>query len=398
MSATAGHGERAHALYSASSAHRWMNCPGSVRLSQTVPVPPTSEYAALGTAAHELAEHCLVNGYSADRLIGRQFNGHAVTPDMAEHIQLYLDTVRAHARHGDLLTEHRFSLDGLQPPAPMFGTADAVVLNEAEQRLTVLDLKYGAGLAVEAEGNPQLRFYGLGALLSTETLVDTIEMVIVQPRAPHADGPVRRSEIDAFDLLDWGSELIDAAKRADAEDAPVIPGSWCRFCPAAGICSAQASKALADAQDEFGQPIRLPVVDLLTPDDVAALLIKAVFVEDWIADLRAYGHRLKERGIEVPGWKLVAKRAQRKWQDEAVALRQLAKLDGVTKKDLTKTELISPAQAEKLLGKEHKDAIAELVIAESSGTVLVPVTDKRPEIVPAASDEFDIPQLTSVGA
>ena len=167
---------------------------------------------------------------------------------MADGVQVYVDAVRAELEPGDLLlVEQPFSLDQLRPPGEMFGTADAVIYKPKLRRLLVFDLKYGAGVVVEAVGNPQGRYYGLGACMAlADRPVSEVEIVIVQPRAPHPAGPIRRETISAFELVEWSADLLEAAERTLDPEAPLVPGAWCRFCPAAGICPALREQALGD--------------------------------------------------------------------------------------------------------------------------------------------------------
>ena len=267
-----------------------------------------------------LAEICLDEEVDALALIGQELNGHTVDAEMADGVQVYLDAVRAELEPGDLLlVEQHFSLDRLHPPGEMFGTADAVIYKPALRRLVVFDLKYGAGVPVEAEGNPQARYYGLGACMAlADRPVTEVEIIIVQPRAPHPAGPVRRETISAFDLLEWSADLVEAAERTFDPEAALVPGAWCQFCPAAGICPALRERALATAQIEFAAaPLPSPPDPAcLSADQVGRLLTAADLVELWIRALRAHAHAELEAGRTIPGWKLVPKRA-----DQAVARR-----------------------------------------------------------------------------
>jgi hypothetical protein len=280
-----------------------MGCPGSVRLAGNIEAPP-STYAEEGTAAHMLAERCLSGRLDAAALIGRELNGHLVDAEMADHVQVYLDAVRAELGPGDLLlVEQHFSLDRLDPPGEMFGTADAVVIKPALRRLVVFDLKYGADVPVEAEGNPQARYYGLGACMAlADRPVTEVEIVIVQPRAPHPAGPIRRETVSAFELVEWSADLLQAAERTLAPDAPLQPGDWCRFCPAAGICPALRERALATAQIEFGDtPLPSPPDPTSLPAaQVGRLLAASDLVELWIRALRAHAHAELEAGRPFP--------------------------------------------------------------------------------------------------
>jgi hypothetical protein len=383
-------GCRPHAALGASAAQRWMGCPGSLRLATGV-AAPASTYAEEGAAAHTLAEICLEDGLDALALIGRELNGHIVDAEMADGVQVYLDAVRAELGPDDLLlVEQHFSLDRLHPPGEMFGTADAVIYKPAVRRLMVFDLKYGAGVAVEAEGNPQARYYGLGACMAlADQPVTEVEIVIVQPRAPHPAGPIRREVVSAFELVEWSADLLEAAERTLAPDAPLQPGAWCRFCPAAGICPALRERALATAQIEFGEtPLPSPPDPASLPaEKVARLLAASDLVELWIRGLRAHAHAELEAGRSIPGWKLVPKRATRGWRDEEKAVVELQAL-GLPEDELIARKLKSPAQVEKLLGSRRKHEIADLAVAESGGATLAFQTDPRPSLLSGAAAEF----------
>jgi hypothetical protein len=383
-------GSRPHAELGASSAHRWMGCPGSVRLAATVQAP-SSTYAEEGTAAHMVAERCLSGGLAAAALIGQELNGHIVDADMADHVQVYLDAVRAEVGADDvLLVEQRFSLERLDPPAEMFGTADAVVYKPALRRLVVFDLKYGAGVPVEAAGNPQARYYALGACLALDHLVvSEVEVVIVQPRCTHPAGPVRRETVPAFELLEWSADLLEAAERTLEPDAPLVAGDWCRFCPAAGVCPALSERALTTAQIEFAEtPVPSPPDPAsLAPDEIGRLLSAAELVELWIRALRGHACAELEAGRAIPGWKLVPKRATRRWRDEDAAPARLRDL-GLAEDELFARKLRSPAQVEKLLGAKRKREIAVLVVAESGGATLAPEADPRPPITTGTTADF----------
>jgi Protein of unknown function (DUF2800) len=385
---------RAHARLGASNAARWMSCPGSARLEAEFEEPiglslglggltkaPTSQYAEEGTAAHMLAERCLRHGYEAEELLGHAFNGYLVDQEMADDVQVYLDAVRSEVGPGDvLMLEQRFTLNALNPPAEMFGTCDAAIYKPALQHLLVFDLKFGRGVTVEVTGNAQSRYYALGACMALAEPVLEIEVVIVQPRAPHSDGAVRRERLGAFELIEWAADLMEAAGRTLDPEAPLIAGEHCRFCLAHGACPALREHALATAQTEFDTPADL------SPDEIGALLDRAEMIELWLRALRAHAHAELEAGRSITGWKLVQKRAVRRWRDEEWTSTALHEL-GVADTDMF--TLKSPAQVEKVLGKRKK-AIADLVIAESSGSTLARAKEGREAITPSAGAEFFI--------
>lgn len=386
------HETRAHSSLGASSAHRWLACPGSIRLSVGQP-NESSIFAMEGTAAHEVCEMALRQRKDAADFLGDEItvgnHKFEVTSEMVEAVQVYLDTIRADYEDGDIMfIEHRFDLSSIW--AGMFGTNDAG-LYKKNGELKVYDFKYGRGHAVEAEENPQLAYYGLG-LINVPSLkgarLSGVELVIVQPRAPHKDGPVRRWKTDAVHLADFMDELRVGAEATTAPDAPLVAGEHCKFCPAAGICPALRDVAITQAQDEF--------VDSdpgeLTNEALSALLEKCGLIEDGIRAIRAEAVSRMKGGGRLPGWKFVASRAIRKWNDEgSQAIEKLTTLFDLDEDAVVERKLRSPAQVEKLLPKSDRAALAAYYNKTSSGVTLARATDPRPEVSPAlaAADEFD---------
>jgi hypothetical protein len=378
----------AHAKFGASNAKRRMNCPGS--LTAEAPFPDeSSPYAELGTAAHELGEFCLVNGHEdAFAFIGEEHNGHKVDDNMARAVQVYIDHIRATALLEPSLCryEKRFSLDKLDPPMPMFGTADCIIYGKESGTLYVIDYKHGQGVAVEVEDNAQLKYYALGAILEIgdKAPVNRVTTIVVQPRAMHPDGPVRQHSYSRDEIMDFGTELIDAAHESLKPNAPRLAGDHCKFCKAAGTCSALRNDALAVAQDEFGA-----VKDLndLTPAEVADYLEKVPLIEEWIKSLRRHANYILESGNALPGYKLVEKRPTRRWrvEDEFVAW---ATEEGLDDDDIYEKKLKSPSQIERIVGK--KNLPTSLVMAVSTGTSMVADTDNRPSVATLAADDFTV--------
>lgn len=389
--------EKAHSELGASIAKRWLECPGSVRLARGVPPAPNSIYAAEGTLAHTIAERSLTKEADPDMWVGMKYTIDGfeleVTDDMADVVRVFVDYCREQVRGlsapgAKWWVERRFNLASLNPPAPMFGTSDFVAWIPHARELVVVDLKYGQGVVVEAEGNPQLRYYALGALLSLpEIRPDIITMTIVQPRAGHPDGIIRSETITYDELIGFAGELLDAARATMAPDAPLNPGGHCRFCPAAGICPAQRDHATSLAQIEFDAvPAMQPrAPETLSNDELVKVLGFAGVVEDWLAAVRAQVQAKLERGEDVPGLKLVEKRANRKWKDEDET-EQWLKAEGYAQADFTTQKLKSPAQVEKLVGK--KNFPSDLTVKLSSGYNVVPADDPRPGVVLTAGHEF----------
>lgn len=381
--------ETAHAAFGASNSKRRMACPGSMNAEARYP-DTSSPYAELGTAAHELGEHCLLHGFKhADRMMGKTLNGHVVDDNMVAAVQVYLDFVRKIEAEEDpclLRIEQRFSLEALGPPMPMFGTSDCTIYGKKSGNLWVIDYKHGQGVAVDAEDNPQLKYYALGAALkiADKAPINSVNVAIVQPRASHPLGPIRLAHYTKEDILDFGVDLIDAAHAAVKPDAPLAAGDHCKFCKAAGECSALRSNALAVAQDEFGS---IRPIDTLTPDQVASYMDRLPLLEEWMKSLRQHAFSLLETGKGLPGFKLVDKRPTRKWKNEQEML-AWASQEGLEDDDIYERKMKSPSQIERIVGK--KNLPATLVLSVSSGLSMVADTDARPPAAVLAADEFTV--------
>lgn len=353
--------------------YRWSVCPGSVKASRGK-VRKTSAYAEDGIQMHDIGADCLRKNLQA-------WEHPDVDAEMAEPLQVYLDDCRADAEPDDVvLIEHKFDLSSVYPGC--FGTADFVRWKPRIQLLKVRDLKWGAGIPVEVTDNPQLRYYGLGALVSLKFPAARIDLGIVQPRCNHPAGPVRSETIDAIELLDFRGDLIAYAKKTEDPNAPLVTGDHCRFCPAAPTCVALAARTQEVARLEFAGGL-----STYDPAKLKEALDAMDAVQAWVKSVTEFAYAEAERGVAIPGYKLVAKIPRRAWRSEGEAM---VTAEAINACDLYKPKaLVSPAQAQKLLGKQlYEKHMAPFVIAESSGHVLVPESDKRPPVKVSAALEF----------
>lgn len=359
-----------HAPFSPSAAHRWMACPGSYLLE--APFPDTeSEWSREGTFFHEVAEHLLRSHAPAREALGRRDKTGEleVTAEDLPHLQAYLDAVRSAVllHSGDLQVERKVHLT-----PDCWGTADALVISLEQRRIDVFDLKWGAGVLVSAWDNPQLKIYGAAALAGLppeqQKQVDTVGLHIVQPRA--GDGTPQHYEISVADLAAFVVQVERAIDAAQDDKAELVPGAHCRFCKAASTCP----RLQKDAAQRMQQVHEIATVDT---SEIAALLTQLPQLETWIRAVRERAHQLAQTGVEMPGFKLVEKVGNRQWLDPVDAVRAL---DAAGVDPWTPQEPISPAQAEKKLGKAGKELIAGLTHRPRNGTALVPDTDKRPAI------------------
>ena len=355
-----------------STAKRVMACPGSVNLCTQVPPKPSSSYADEGTLLHEAISICLDDNRDPKSLIGMEVNGTVLTEQLMEDklkmaldlFDDYLDVLDADkADLFDYAVESEVSFGKYLPD--VFGSCD--VIARVGDKAIILDWKFGQGVPVEAEENAQLLFYGAAAR-RTEGLewffddVTAVELVIVQP--PY----LKRWETDLARLDKFEKDLKKAVKLSKLADAPMQQGDHCRWCAAKSICP-----LMTGAVDRALQ-IQLRDVDI---QKMGRALSQADLLEQWIADLRALAHQALEAGVEVTGWKLVEKRATRKWVDEEKTAASLS--EQFTQDEMFDRKLKSPAQMEKLLKKSGMEIPEGLVVAVSSGTTIAPEDDPRPK-------------------
>lgn len=406
-----GHTSRKHARFSPSGSKRAIMCPGSIRMQQGIP-DTSSVFADEGTAAHQLSEHCLQTKTDPDEFLGMYVNlgvpeagmisdepigdrNFKVDDEMVDGVQVYLDTCREVISRSSPDLEYAFEqwVDLSNIAGMEGGTADFAAYDPVTKRLTVADLKYGRGVAVEPAENTQLLCYALGVVNRYHNRgIGAVELIVVQPRCPHSKGPVRRWETDAVTLLEFEDTLATAALATEAPDAPLKAGEWCKFCKAEAVCPAKQARVLDITKAEFGpydDAPTLPVVTAMSPDEIGRILRLRHEIGSWLNRVDEFAHAEATHGRGPTGFKLVAKRATRKWQDEAGAAAALVD-QGLT--DIwTEPKLLSPAKVEpKMPGKnkvERAKALEALTVKESSGSVLAPIEDPRPAIK-AGVEEF----------
>lgn len=413
----ADHGIREHALWSASATARNVHCPGALTLAQFAPESQSSIFADTGTAGHQIAERCLRDGSEPMDFLGtvEKTKAHDITVDeeLVNSVQEYVDYCRGvMAEFSEHWIEERFSLADLGPPFDAGGTGDFVAYLAKQRRLEIVDFKNGRGV-VDVKENPQLRTYGLGALLAHPDLdVDEVTVTIVQPRAPHADGRIRSETFTVAELVDWTADLLAAMRRSkqamDEYEAAgansILLDEWaetwlnpgkCTFCPAEATCPKLRKEALAVAavwfEPETDQPkIGNSALDT-SPEALARDLDMIPMLEDWIKARRAYAHTQAENGVAIPGYQLAEKIGNRKWTDEAAVVEALAK-EGFDEDQLYTKKPISPAQADKLLGAKRKALIEPFVERPITGTNLVSQAKTTRPPAPSKVESYFEPQ------
>ena len=405
----------AHAKLSPSGAHRWMACLASVQLEAEYP-DSSSEFAAEGTVAHELASECLISGADPALLIGKPatVDGFDFTIDqtMVDHVKDYMKLVHEYAEGGELLVEKRVGIGHLTGEDGAGGTSDAIIIKGTE--IIIVDLKYGMGVRVDADANPQLMMYALGALNEYDLVgdFDTVTMVIHQPRLNH----VSEYSIPVSEILAFAEEVRTVAKRIASVPSfgsmahkntggPSLDFSeWfnpgekqCKFCKAKATCPALraemaevvgGSADLSDFADLVPQEITSETSDNYLP----VAMSKVEIVEQWCKAVRAETERRLLAGQPVTGYKLVEGRAgNRDWKDTKAVEEMMKKTFRMRDDQVYDFKLISPTKAEKVFKENPKRwaNLQEQIVRSEGKPSVAPATDKRPEmVVKPVMDDF----------
>jgi len=352
-----------------STAKRVIKCPGSVKLVAKMPPQAASKYADEGTLCHNSIAEILEHDLTPEQVLGAVYESHTMTPELLENKILpalaCLDQLDPD-RKMEYAVESRVGFNELLPG--VFGSTD--YLGRLGDTAVVLDWKFGDGVAVEVEENPQLMFYAAAAMRTPETRwvfegAKEILCVIVQP-------PLMRQWRTTPDRIQhFERDLVRAVKASEQEHAPLEAGDHCRWCAAKPVCP-----KMTGAVD---RALHAKLEDL-DAEMIGRYLANADVLEQWIADLRALAHQMLENSKPVPGYKLVAKRATRRWRDEEEARRQLLEA-GLSESDVVETSVITPAAAEKKLKKLNRSLPADQVVAISSGSTLAAESDPRPPVL-----------------
>jgi hypothetical protein len=352
-----------------STAKRVMACPASVGLAAKMPPQPSSSYANEGTLLHEAAAALLTDdALDIPDVVGMTVNGVTLTPElMDEKLRPAFELLNAldPQQQMQIAVEVKVSFGDLL--SGVFGSCD--IIGRINESVYIIDWKFGDGVPVEAEENPQLLFYAAAAMRTPglEWVFDgakDIMLVIIQP-------PGIKTWTTSFDRVRFFErELVHAVKLAQHPLPPLHAGEHCRFCPAKAICpelTGQARRALHEKLDVIG------------PQHAGEMLAMADRLEEWIAAVRGLALQRLEAGKPVDGYKLVAKRGTRKWVDENAAVETLSRV--IAREELYESSVLSPAQVEKKLKKLKQKLPENLVVSISSGNTLASLDDPRPEVL-----------------
>ena len=394
----ADHTARGHALLSPSSAHRWMTCTPSAQLEAQFP-DTTSSAAAEGTLAHEICEIKARQkffqktdiGYMAKNVATRELNKLRKDPLFQDEMEGFTDDYVSEldcqalgfTEKPHIALETKLDLTEWIPEG--FGTADCIMIGG--NKLLVADFKYGKGVKVAAEGNPQMQIYALGAWKKFSLIyqIKRVVMMIIQPRLS-VNPEIWEESIE--DLLDFGESVKGLAKMAIAGEGDFVPGDeQCRFCRARERCRARADYNI---QMAFGPAGKMP--PLITDTEVGEYLRRGSDVAAWLKDLQDYALRSCLDGKEIPGYKAVEGRGSREWTDQDAAFKQLQQ-SGVPEAVMYERKPLTLAALEKVVGKKaFAEAVGEYIVKKPGKPALVPESDKRPAITTAELAFKEVPE------
>ena len=369
-----------HAFLSASSSHRWLNCPPSAKLCEGMPDEP-STYAQEGTDCHELC------AYLVEKAMGRD------TENPTSHLSFYSDEMQSCAEEycSYVMEQYEKAKNYCKDPVMFieqkldfsrwvengFGTGDCVII--ADEVLHIIDYKHGLGVLVGSEGNTQMMCYALGALDAFDDIYDIsrIEMTIFQPRRDN----VSTWSLSRIDLLDWaGTVLAPTAKLAYEGKGEFKAGDHCQFCKAKAVCRKRAEYNLELARYDFVMP------DTLSETEIAAILTKIDSLITWGNDVKDYALTQAQKGVHYEGFKVVEGRSNRKFTDED----EVAKTVTEAGYDPYEKKLLGITAMSTLLGKKKfEEMLGSLIYKPPGKPALVPESDSRPAMNTAAEDFND---------
>lgn len=380
-----------HALLSASSAHRWLHCTGSPLLEKEFP-DTTSVYAQEGTLAHELCELKLKK-YTTVMPKGTYTRAHNKIMkselwqnEMEGTSEAYLEYVKGIMLACEIapavLIEKRVDFSRYVPEG--FGTADCLIL--AGDTLHVIDYKHGKGVVVDADHNPQMMLYALGAMSELSLLYrfKSVHMTIVQPRVNN----ISEFTMTADELREWGESAVKPmAEAAISGKGEFEAGDWCRFCRAKQQCKTryESNDSLYPELSARHDP------RLITLEELGEYLKRGRDMAAWLEDMKEYALSESLAGADVPGWKAVEGRGSRAFTDTDAAVDTLIK-NGIDESVLYERRVLTLAQMEKAVGKKaFGEIVGNLVVKNPGKPTLVEESDKRPKITnqPTAADVFN---------
>ena len=384
-----------HALLSASASSRWLACTASPRFEENFP-ESTSEYAEEGRLAHSICELKLLKKFTTSltqRTYTTRLNKlkkeERYHTEMEHTSDVYIEHLTERAMKFDVapyvVAEVRVDFSDYVPEG--FGTCDCVMIGS--DTIVITDYKHGKGVPVDAEDNSQMKLYALGALKKYKPVFgDSIKKVVLCIVQPRIHNEPSEWETTVEELKIWGESIKPIAEKAFMGLGEFVPGEHCKFCRGKAQCKARAD--VHTAAEEFKncvpEGIAAPGDNILTNAQVGELLIRCKDLCAWYKDLEEYALKTLLNGDEVPGWKVVAGRANRTFSDADAAI-QAVIAAGYDEALVYERKAKTLTELEKLMGKtEFAEKIGQYIIKPVGKPTLVTLNDKRPVYNPAAAD------------
>ncbi len=375
------HSQRSHAILSASGAVRWLNCPPSALMEAELPDTST-EYSRAGTLAHEFCDINLKEyfQYMSKSVCTRNRNKfrkeESYSQEMEEHAKGYLDYVIEKIKDEDayVLAETKVDFSGYVPDG--FGTCDCIIIQN--DTLTIIDFKYGVGVKVSAENNPQMKLYALGAIdmFSEVYDFDKVEMCIYQPRLNNIDECISSVE----EIVVWGEKVVrPTAELAINGKGEFKGGDYCHFCKLSAKCKHLCQHNMEVIKDEFKDESGTLSTACLTPNDYAMILERMKLVKNWLTKVEDHViHGILNNELEIPGYKVVEGRSIRKYRNADEVANRLIN-NGYEESVIYEKNLLSLSKLEKVLGKKtFTELLSDMVDKPKGKPTIALATDKRP--------------------
>lgn len=385
------HTARKHAILSASGSSRWLNCPPSAKLEAELP-DSTSIYAQEGTLAHELCDLDvkLYIGEITKRSHSAQVRKLTKEPlynvEMEGYARDYLDYIISKVKSKDSVILAETQIDFSEYVPDGFGTVDCIIIQD--NTLTIIDYKYGKGVAVSAQNNSQMKLYALGAIEMFGHIYDfsEVEMCIYQPRIDNIDESVETVD----ELITWGNEVVKpVAQLAIEGKGEFKAGNHCTFCKLRAKCKKLSEHCLEVIKEDFNNASGNPDTSWLMEEDIAMILERAKLIKNWLADVEEYAvNGMLDGEFEVPGYKVVEGKSIRKYRDQDKVVEVLVE-NGFDESVLFEKSLLPLSKMEKFVGKKKFAEILGDHIEKPRGKpTLAPLTDKRPVFV--KDNDFEV--------
>lgn len=380
-----------HAILSASSSNKWLICTPSARLEENFE-NKTSEYMAEGTLAHAIAEFKVksyflepISKATYTRRLNKLKKDEHFDKEMLTHTDTYLEYIKGVALETNtkpfIAVEQKVDYSDYAPEG--FGTADCILISK--NTLHVIDFKYGKGVEVSAEENPQMKLYALGAIKQFGMFYDikTIRLTIVQPRKDN----ISEFETAKEDLFSWGETVVKPqAQKAFMGIGDFVQGNHCRFCKAKGACEFRAKENMKVVGEIKEKQIR----GILSNEEIADILNKTEGLNDWIKSVSEYALDEILKGNSVPGYKAVEGKSNRKIVDIDKAF-EILEANGIDEALLYERKPLTLTQLEKTIGKKQvAESIGDYIEKPKGAPTLAKETDKRQayEIKTSAKEDF----------